>query len=107
MLHFLVGIVNSDCSCYIFSSKHELKPRSVTISYQLPFEDEKGKVVDENGNDPMEVPFKLEELSSCSLYIATREKFCKLLQSKCTLIEKNSKVVEVVKTIKSVKKKAR
>lgn len=104
MLHFLVGIVNSDCSCYILSSKHELKSSTVTMSYQLLFEDEKGKVVDENGNDPMEVPFQLEELSSCSLYIETREKFCKLLQSKCNFIEKTAKWSKWLKLLRALKK---
>lgn len=55
----------------------------------------------------MEISFKLEELLSCPLYIEPRGKVCKQLQSEDTFIEKNNKVVEVTKTIRSVKKKSK
>lgn len=49
------------------------------MSFSFYFEDGLGNVVDEHGNDPMEItenedPFKLEELSSYSTYVALRTK---------------------------------
>ncbi|KAI8877926.1 hypothetical protein K501DRAFT_278022 [Backusella circina FSU 941] len=49
------------------------------MSFSFYFEDGLGNVVDEHGNDSMEItenedPFKLEELSSYSTYVALRTK---------------------------------
>lgn len=49
------------------------------MCFSFYFEDGLGNVVDEYGNDPMETtenedPFKLEELSSYSTYVALRTK---------------------------------
>lgn len=46
------------------------------MNYQFLFEDGAGSIVDENGNDPMDIegkdPFKLEELTSYTFYIEAR-----------------------------------
>ncbi|KAG2190495.1 hypothetical protein INT47_004875 [Mucor saturninus] len=49
------------------------------MSFSFYFEDCLGNLIDEHGIDPMEItenedPFKLEELSSCSTYVALRTK---------------------------------
>jgi hypothetical protein len=79
------------------------------MSYQFLFEDGEGNIVDEKGNDPLEIededPFKLKELSSYTLYVEARAKVCELLQIEDTVIEESSEVVELARTIKSVGKK--
>ncbi|KAI7900650.1 uncharacterized protein BX663DRAFT_517124, partial [Cokeromyces recurvatus] len=50
------------------------------MSNSLYFEDGQGNVLDEDGNDPMDItenedPYKLDELTSYSAYIAARDKF--------------------------------
>jgi hypothetical protein len=49
------------------------------MSFSFYIENGLGNIVDEHGNDPMEItenedPFKLEELSSYSTYVALRTK---------------------------------
>lgn len=50
-----------------------------TNSFSFYFEDGLGNVVDEHGNDPIEItennyPFKIEELSSYNTYVSLRTK---------------------------------
>ncbi|KAI7905667.1 uncharacterized protein BX663DRAFT_500528, partial [Cokeromyces recurvatus] len=50
------------------------------MSYLFYFEDGQGNVLDEDGNDAMNItenedPYKLDELTSYSAYIAARDKF--------------------------------
>lgn len=68
-----------------------------TMSYAFYFEDGQGNVVDEHGNDPMDItdsedPYKLEELASYSAYIATRDKLVMEVDQDSLFLElKNNK----------------
>ena len=57
------------------------------MGFSFYIEDGLGNIVDEHGNDPMEItenedPFKLEELSSYSTYVALRTRMVLLIFSR-------------------------
>ncbi|KAI8646643.1 hypothetical protein BD408DRAFT_318989, partial [Parasitella parasitica] len=62
------------------------------MSYSFYFEDGQGNVLDEDGNDPMDItgnddPYKLEELASYSAYIEAREKGMMEVDQDSTFLE--------------------
>lgn len=66
------------------------------MNFQFLFEDGAGNIVDENGNDPMniegEYPSKLEELTSYTHYIEARSKTCEVLTNEDIIIQDIIKV---------------
>ncbi|KAI7899316.1 uncharacterized protein BX663DRAFT_522174 [Cokeromyces recurvatus] len=61
------------------------------MNYQFFFEDGVGNIVNENGNDLMDIegedPFKLEELTSYMLYIEARSKTCEVLANEDNIVQ--------------------